>query len=104
MSEIIVNIPQTHFMVPKGIIHASGFQELTSRQNRIAMMLAGALRAKDIKHNQEVVARFPLRELMENYPGDEYHHDMLMDDLKEVAKCQIESRLRDDEGNLVQNG
>lgn len=101
MTETIVNIPTEHFMVPKGIIHANGFQELTSRQNRIAMMLAGALRAKQFKENQEVVARFPLRDLMENYPGDEYHHDLLMDDLKEVAKCQIESRLRDDDGNLV---
>lgn len=101
MAEIIVNIPTDHFMVPKGIIHASGFQELTSCQNRIAMMLAGALRAKNFKENQEVVARFPLRDLMENYPSHEYHHDLLMDDLKAVAKCQIESRLRDDQGNLV---
>lgn len=101
MTEIIVNIPENHFMVPKGIIHASGFQELTSRQNRIAMMLAGAIRAKEIKENREITARFPLRELMENYPSHEYHHDMLMDDLEAVAKCQIKSRLRDDEGNLV---
>lgn len=101
MSEIIINIPSDHFMVPKGIIHVSGFQELTSRQNRIAMMLAGAIRAKEIKENHEVIARFPLRELMDSYPSNEYHHDKLMDDLEEVAKCQIKSRLRDEDGNLV---
>lgn len=95
----LIEIPEHYLNVPKALIHATGFEGLTSRQNRLAMTIAGALHARKYEP-ESITVRFSVPDLMQNYPGNERHYDDLWADMKAVAGCSIESKIQDEEGEL----